>query len=218
MRRAPVSASVDLFATMDSAEIAKIFALPLALLGGTTTHPLEVQMRRLVLPTLVTLSFIACGGVDDHPLGGPYGGTTDPTDPNGGQNGTDPNGDPNNTNDDAGTTQQEQQDSGTTQQQQKDSGTQQKDSGTTTPDSGTQTSVTWTTVFNSYLAGSTKGRCWSCHSQARAKRASTPGSRARVTSADLHRLWWTPISPACHGTAATCRPTDPRAGRKPSAT
>ena len=126
-------------------------------------------MRRLVLPTLVTLSFIACGGVDDHPLGGPYGGTTDPTDPNGGQNGTDPNGDPNNTNDDAGTTQQEQQDSGTTQQQQKDSGTQQKDSGTTTPDSGTQTSVTWTTVFNSYLAGSTKGRCSSCHSQGSSK-------------------------------------------------
>jgi hypothetical protein len=126
-------------------------------------------MRSFVLPVIVTLSFIACGGVDDPPLGGPYGGTTDPTDPNGGQNGADPNGDPNNNNttDDAGTTQQ-QQDSGTTQQ--KDSGTTQKDSGTTQQDSGTQTtSVTWTTIFNSYMAGSTKGRCSACHSQGSSK-------------------------------------------------
>jgi hypothetical protein len=121
----------------------------------------------------VILSFIACGGVDDPPLGGPYGGTTDPTDPN---NPGDPNNpDPNNNNNngtDSGT-QQQQKDSGT-QQQQQDSGTQQqqKDSGTQQQqDSGTQqqTGVTWTTVFNNYLAGSTKGRCSSCHSQGSSK-------------------------------------------------
>jgi len=125
-------------------------------------------MRRLVLPVLAILSFIACGGVDDAPLGGPYGGSTDPTDPNnpGDPNNPDPNN--NNTGDDAGT-QQQPKDSGT--QQQQDSGTQQKDSGTQQQqDSGTQqTSVTWTTVFNSYLAGSTKGRCSSCHSQGSSK-------------------------------------------------
>jgi hypothetical protein len=125
-------------------------------------------MRRLVLPVIVVASFIACGGVDDAPLGGPYGGTTDPTDPN---NPGDPNNpDPNNNSpsDDAGT-QQQQQDSGTSQT--KDSGTQQqKDSGTTTIDSGTTTtSTTWTTVFNDYLAPSTKGRCSSCHSQGSSK-------------------------------------------------
>jgi hypothetical protein len=128
-------------------------------------------MRRLVLPIIVVLSFIACGGVDDPPLGGPYGGTTDPTDPN---NPGDPNN-PDQTGNDSGT-QQQQQDSGT--QQQKDSGTQQKDSGTQQQDSGTQqqdsgqqqqTGVTWTTVFNNYLAGSTKGRCSSCHSQGSSK-------------------------------------------------
>lgn len=128
-------------------------------------------MRRLVLPVIVVLSFIACGGVDDPPLGGPYGGTTDPTDPNG--------GDPNNPDPNVDSGQQQQQDSGT--QQQKDSGTtQQKDSGTQQQqDSGTQqqqdsgqqqqTGVTWTTVFNNYLAGSTKGRCSSCHSQGSSK-------------------------------------------------
>ncbi len=132
-------------------------------------------MRRLVLPIIVVSSIIACGGVDDAPLGGPYGGTTNPTDPNnpGDPNNPDPNNpDPNNNNNndtgnDAGT--QQQKDSGT--QQQQDSGTQQqKDSGTQQQDSGTQqTSVTWTTVFNTYLAGSTKGRCSSCHSQGSSK-------------------------------------------------
>ena len=123
-------------------------------------------MRRLVLPILVVASFIACGGVDDAPFGGPHGGMTDPTDPN---NPGDPNNpDPNTTDEDSGT-QQQQKDSGTTQQQQ-DSGMQQKDSGTTQPDSSTQqTGVTWTTVFNTYLAGSTKGRCSSCHSQGSSK-------------------------------------------------
>jgi len=114
-------------------------------------------MRRLVLPVIVVVSFIACGGVDDPPLGGPYGGTTDPTDPNGGDpnnpDNTNNNNNNNNTGNDAGT--QQQKDSGT--QQQQDSGQQQ------------QTSVTWTTVFNNYLAGSTKGRCSSCHSQGSSK-------------------------------------------------
>jgi hypothetical protein len=130
-------------------------------------------MRRLLLPALVVASMIACGGVDDPPLGGPYGGTTDPTNPNSGDpNNPDPNNN-NNTGNDAGTT-QTQKDSGT-QQQQQDSGTQQQqqDSGTQQQqqDSGTQqqTGVTWTQVFNSYMAGSTKGRCSACHSQGSSK-------------------------------------------------
>ena len=132
-------------------------------------------MRRLVLPALVVFSFIACGGVDDPPLGGPYGGTTDPTNPNGGDPNNPDNSNNNNNNNNTGSdagTQQQQKDSGT-QQQQQDSGTQQqKDSGTQQQqDSGQQqqTSVTWTTVFNNYLAGSTKGRCSACHSQGSSK-------------------------------------------------
>ena len=113
-------------------------------------------MRNLVAPICVAMLF-ACGSVDDPPLGGPYGGTTDSTDPNGGQN-----GDNNTTSDDSGT--QPQQDSGT--QPTKDSGTTTKDSGTTTKDSGTTTTApTWTAIFNDYLAGSKEGRCSGCHSQ-----------------------------------------------------
>ncbi len=105
------------------------------------------------------LSLAACGAVDEQPLGGPNGGTTDPTDPNGGQDDT-TNPD-STTGDDAGTTTST-----------KDSGTSQKDSGTTTTkdasvtvDSGGSTSVTWTSIFNNYMAGSREGRCSSCHSQ-----------------------------------------------------
>jgi hypothetical protein len=126
-------------------------------------------MRSVVFAAVVAVASIACGSVDDAPLGGPYGGSTDPTDPNGSDPSTN-NDDNNSTNDDAGSTQQ-QDDAGTTQQQQ-DSGTQQqKDSGTQQQDAGQQqqTGVTWTTVFNTYLAGSTKGKCSSCHSQGSSK-------------------------------------------------
>ncbi len=133
-------------------------------------------MRVPVAAVLISLALVACGSVDDPPLGGPFGGTTAPTDPNAanGNNPSDPNNpDPNNNNNtgtDAGTTQS--QDSGTTQS--KDSGTtQSKDSGTTqTQDSGTtqtQTAPTWTQIFNSYMASGTKGRCSSCHSQGSSK-------------------------------------------------
>lgn len=115
-------------------------------------------MRKLVLA--VAVSAMACGGVDDAPLGGPYGGQTDPTDPNGG-NGTTNNN--NNNGSDSGT--QQQKDSGTTTQ--KDSGsTTTPDSGGGPPDTGTTTtSPTWTSIYNNYLAGSTEGRCSACHGQ-----------------------------------------------------
>lgn len=118
-------------------------------------------MRTLALFAFV---LVACGPVDAPPLGGPYGGTTDQTDPSNGDNGD-------NTNDpDAGVTNDQGDDSGTTQTQ-NDSGTQQqqKDSGTTqTQDSGTQqqnSAPTWSTIFSDYLASSKEGRCQSCHSQ-----------------------------------------------------
>ena len=126
-----------------------------------------------ILISLVTLTVAACSGVDDPPLGGPFGGTTDPTDPNGGNGDNNNNNDPNNNNNnntntgtDAGSTQTK--DSGSTQQQQDSGSTQTKDSGTQTQDSGgtqTQTAPTWTQIFNSYFKSGTKGRCNSCHSQ-----------------------------------------------------
>ncbi len=133
-------------------------------------------MRRMILPMLATVAMIACGGVDDPPLGGPYGGTTNPTDPNGGQPG-DPNNTNSNTNNNNNNNTNTGSDAGSTNTTQKDSGstTTTKDSGTTQTqqDSGTtQTNTnapTWTQIFNNYLAGSTKGRCSSCHSQGSSK-------------------------------------------------
>ena len=134
-------------------------------------------MRKAFAPVLIAFAMVACGGVDDPPLGGPFGGTTDPTDPSAGQNGdttgnTGDTGNTGNTGTDGGTTTTT-KDSGTTSTT-KDSGTTTtKDSGTTsTQDSGssqTQSAPTWTQIFNSYLAGSTKGRCSSCHSQGSSK-------------------------------------------------
>ena len=40
-------------------------------------------MRRFVL--VLALAIGACSSVDDFPLGGPYGGTTEPTPPNAGE-------------------------------------------------------------------------------------------------------------------------------------
>jgi hypothetical protein len=114
-------------------------------------------MRRLIVPAVITL--MACGGVDDAPLGGPYGGQTDPTNPNGGSTNNN-----NNNGSDGGTTTTN--DAGTTQQ--KDSGTTTLDSGGKPPpvDSGvTTTAATWTQIYNDYLAGSTEGRCSGCHGQ-----------------------------------------------------
>jgi len=115
----------------------------------------------------LTVVLAACGSVDEPPLGGPFGGSTDPTDPNGtnNDNGDNNNGDNGNTSDDAGATSTD-DDSGATQT--KDSGTTQtKDAGTQTQDSGTQTqnAPTWTQIFDDYLASGTKGDCVGCHSQ-----------------------------------------------------
>jgi hypothetical protein len=121
-------------------------------------------MRTLLVPAVLVAS-MACGGVDDAPLGGPYGGQTDPTDPNGGSNDSNTNNNNNNSGQDSGTT-NTQKDSGTTQQ--KDSGSTTIDSGGPPPpmDSGmTPTAPTWTSIFNNYMAGGKEGRCSSCHSQ-----------------------------------------------------
>ena len=125
-------------------------------------------MRAHYAPLLLALSFgvagiAACGSVDEPPLGGPFGGSTDTTDPNSGQSSSDPNN-TNDPTDDGGTTNTG-NDSGT--QQTKDSGTQTKDSGTQTQDSGTQQQqgVTWTSIYNAYMKSGTKGKCNSCHSQ-----------------------------------------------------
>jgi hypothetical protein len=116
-------------------------------------------MRVLILPAVLVM-VVACGD-GGSPLGGPYGGETDPTDPNSGSN--DNNNSDNGT--DGGTTQQ-QQDSGTTQQQ--DSGTTTtKDSGGPPPvdSGGPPTAPTWTQVYTDYLAGGAEGRCSGCHSE-----------------------------------------------------
>jgi hypothetical protein len=128
-------------------------------------------MRSTLAPVLLSLSLaaVACGSVDQPPLGGPFGGSTDPTDPNGGQNGVDPNSNNNNNNTtDAGSNNNTSQDAGSTSTP-KDSGTTStpKDSGTQVQDSGsqTQTAPTWTSIYNNYMKSGTKGKCSSCHSQ-----------------------------------------------------
>ncbi len=113
----------------------------------------------------VVVGFVlaGCGAVDAPPLGGPYGGSTDQTDPN-----SDNPNDPNDTDaaqtqaTDSGSQQEQQQDSGT-QQQQKDSGTQQQ--GQDAGQQQQQTAPTWSTIFADYLASNKEGRCDSCHSE-----------------------------------------------------
>lgn len=96
------------------------------------------------------MAALGCSGVDDAPLGGPNGGTTDLTDPNGGSptpsddGGVVPEASPPPTND-AGTG---------------SDASQPKDSGGPPP-----SAPTWTAIFNSYMKSGTKGRCSSCHSQ-----------------------------------------------------
>jgi hypothetical protein len=112
-------------------------------------------MRSWFVPAVLLLASMApgCGAVNDDPLGGPYGGQTNPTDPNSGP--TDPTSD-------SGTSPPP-QDSGTPPQ---DSGTPPKDSGGPPVDSGgPPPAPTWTTIFNDYLAGSAEGRCSACHSE-----------------------------------------------------
>ncbi len=125
-------------------------------------------MRKLVMLMALAALATGCGSVDDPPLGGPYGGTTNGTDPNGGQNPDQNNNNNNNSGTDAGSTTTTTKDSGTTQQQQtQDSGSQQQQQ--QTQDSGSQqqqqtNAPTWTSIYNNYLKSSV-GRCNSCHSQ-----------------------------------------------------
>ncbi len=117
-------------------------------------HILRVAALRPFL-FLGIAAALGCGSVDEAPLGGPFGGSTNPTDPNGGTTTT--------TSDDASTTTT---DAGTTQGN--DAGAPPpKDSGAPPPqDSGSQQQApTWTAIFNSYMKSGTKGRCSSCHSQ-----------------------------------------------------
>jgi len=119
-------------------------------------------MLRSIIPAVLLACVWGCGSVDTAPLGGPYGGQTDPTDPNSGND--DGSNDNNNSGTDGGTTTQP--DSGTTTT--KDSGTTTtKDSGTTTTmDSGGGTTTeTWSEIFSAYLASGTQGNCDHCHSE-----------------------------------------------------
>jgi hypothetical protein len=136
------------------------FSAASSLASVTPSHPSRSIVRNL-LPFIVIAALAGCGAVGDSPLGGPYGGTTNATDPNGG------NGD-NGDGDDAGVVQnQNGQDSGMQQPPPKDAGTVTKDSGGPPPpvDSGVSTAATWTDIFNSYLASGTEGKCESCHSE-----------------------------------------------------
>ncbi len=118
-------------------------------------------MRGTIL--CLTLSLVACSGGD--PLGGPYGGTADPTAPNGHQSGdSSAPGDPSNPSDPQ---------SGT------DSGSKSTNNGPPGTDAGNNNNnnksdasqqqpqpPTWTQVWTNYLQSGTKGNCKSsCHSQ-----------------------------------------------------
>lgn len=116
-------------------------------------------MRGTIL--CLTLSLVACSGGD--PLGGPYGGTADPTAPNGHQSGdSSAPSDPSNPSDPQ---------SGT------DSGSKSTNNGPPGTDAGNNNNKsdasqqqpqppTWTQVWTNYLQSGTKGNCKSsCHSQ-----------------------------------------------------
>ncbi len=128
-------------------------------------------MRKLVSYGFAIASLAGCGAADEHPLGGPYGGSggaanTSKGDGTGASSGGDDGTTPG---DDAGTIVD---DSGVVVTPPGvDSGTQPgHDSGTPSPqaDSGTppqSNAPTWTSIWNAYLANSTQGRCPGCHSQ-----------------------------------------------------
>lgn len=173
----------------------------------------------LLLALSLGIAAVACGSVDEPPLGGPFGGSTDPTDPNAGSNSDNTNNNNNNntTDTDSGTNTNTTSDSGT--QQAKDSGTQTKDSGTQTQDSGTQQTqgVTWTAIFNSYMKSGTKGKCNSCHSQGSSAsalytwlkgRGYISGSSSALVSTSQSCLSWyggnmPPSGPSSYGNAVS---------------
>jgi hypothetical protein len=129
-------------------------------------------MRKLVMMMVLALT-AGCGSVDEPPLGGPYGGSTGGTDPNGGQNANQGGGGGGGTNtggggggggggstvDAGGGGGGGSTDSGSSQQTPKDSGSSQ-----TPQDSGSSqqqnTAPTWSSIYSSYLSG-----CKSCHGQ-----------------------------------------------------
>jgi hypothetical protein len=102
---------------------------------------------------------VGCG--DGDPLGGPHGGNSDPYGPNAADPTGQGNPNPNETTD--GGMSSTQSDSGMTMTM-KDGGQQQQDSG-----SQMQQGVTWTQVFNAYLASGTTGNCAHCHSSCNTK-------------------------------------------------
>ena len=140
-------------------------------------------MRTLVSYGFAIALLAGCGAADEHPLGGPYGGSGGAANTSKGD-GTGASGTPGDTSgdassDDGGATVTD--DSGVvTPPPGVDSGTQPPppghDSGTSPPppgqDSGTppqSNAPTWTDVFNNYLANNTQGRCASCHGQMSSK-------------------------------------------------
>jgi hypothetical protein len=94
----------------------------------------------------LALASTGCSGADEHPLGGPYGGTADVPNPTNGGDGAA--GDSASGGDDGGSS---------------DSGA---DGGGPQNDGGPAAAPTWSLIYSSYLAGGTVGDCSSssCHS------------------------------------------------------
>jgi hypothetical protein len=136
----------------------------------------EVSVMRCLLPCLTSALFlvVGCGGADENPLGGPYGGSASVPGPTSGSVATG--------GDDSGSTQpatsntggstdggnSSAPDSGHSQGGSKDAAAPPppQDSGSQSQDTGQQASApTWTQLFTLYLAGGTVGNCGTCHSE-----------------------------------------------------
>lgn len=134
----------------------------------------QVLLSGVAIAMLVAGGIAGCSGADEHPLGGPYGGSGGTPNPSHGDGTGNPDpgtgddaGDPG-TGDDSGSTNPPPPgvDSGTHPPPGHDSGTNPpppgQDSGTSPPPNS---APTWSQIWSMYFANGTVGRCPSCHSQ-----------------------------------------------------
>lgn len=128
-------------------------------------------MRNRSLGLTAMLFALGCGSADEHPLGGPYGGTSAAPTPDKGTGNAGPKGDGTGPaasdgtlpDGDAGSAPAPLTDGGETPQGPNDSGTKPPKDGAPPP----PPTVTWSSIFNAYLAVGKIGDCGAagCHSR-----------------------------------------------------
>ncbi|MFO0673799.1 MAG: hypothetical protein U0235_29970 [Polyangiaceae bacterium] len=133
---------------------------------------MQLSREAWLATALFSVAVVAgCSGADEHPLGGPYGGTagslSGPTEGAASGNaaasaddGTDGTDDTSASDNDAGASAKTDGGSST----KTDAGSTNGNGGSTGGQTNTPSGATWTSIYNSYLAGGTIGNCTPCHS------------------------------------------------------